>query len=706
MGAGVQKSRFVGRIVASFVTMIASALVIAAPGTPSSSTIHPSSSDTSITQGPQVWNLKNADIRAVIQTMSILTGKSFIVSPEVKGRVTLISHKPMSVNEMYHVFLSMLRMMNYSAVTSDTGVVKIVLAEKANTLSRQIATDNNPGSGDTVVVRVVPLNNVSATELVPVIRPLMSESASVTAYMPSNALIIAGTASNITRIVHLVRQMDQSDINQIRVIHVHYANAVKVVSVIKKLQAASASQGRVNNMSLAADESGNNILVNANAANQLLVKHLVNELDRKSTDGSDTRVVKLNYLTAKKIAPILTRVVQNNGTPASTTSDAKTANATPELGGNNTQVSIQAESNNNALIIHAPASVMTSLLRVIRTLDHRPQEVLVEAIIVKVNESMLNKLGIIWGAVNAGGQLVGSGSTPTSVQDGSVTTPPDNSFQLKIGSNGSVGFLPTDNLGVLLHLLKSNGSSDVLATPSIVVLNNQKATIDDGQNLGLANRVYQGGAVPTGGDQSVTPFNTVQRTNVTLSLEVTPHISPNKMIRMDLIQKDDSVDNSASSNGNPDNPTLNTSQIKTSVLVKSGRILVLGGLIQNQQEKNVQKIPILGDLPLLGHLFRYNTHQMQKTSLMVFIRPIVMNHQSAYTQTRRRYTYMRNEQYRAETHPIERRHLPMLPKLNRQGPVDLLPPAMSVSLPAPTNWQPKKHDVNRDPKKWDSNNGK
>lgn len=626
--------------------------------------------------GPQVWNLKNADIRAVIQTMAILTGKSFIIDPQVQGRVTLVSHKPMSTDEMYQVFLSMLRMLNFSAVPSG-GVIKIVPSEKANILSRQIATEQQPGEGDDIVVRVLPLNNVSATELVPVIRPLMSEDASVTAYMPSNALILAGTASNINRMVALIHQMDESNINQIKVFHVKYANASKVVSVIRSLQNAGASQGRVSNVALSADENGNNILVSANAANQLLVGRLINQLDRKGSGGDDTTVIKLNYLTAKELAPILAKVAQG----ISTTAQDSGKDTTSSTSGGSNNISVQAENNSNALIIHAPKTLMAGLMNVVRRLDVRPQQVLVEAIIVKVNESLLNKLGIVWGAVTSDNQLTGTGSSTDT--DGNVTTTsPDNSFQFKINSKG-VGFLPSGNLGMLLHLLKSNGSSDVLSTPSVVVLNNQKASIDDGANVGLANRSYQGvAATPSTGNTSATPFNTIERQNVTLSLEVTPHISPNKMIRMDLLQKDDSL--AADSSSSSDNPTINTSSIKTSVLVKSGDILVLGGLISNEQDKQVQKLPILGDIPILGHLFRYNTHKIDKTSLMVFIRPIVMSHGNALTQTQHRYRYIRQEQVNmALDKPVDKQ-LPMLPKLDRHGPVHLQSPVgHQVYLPSP-----------------------
>src|SRR3989338_679991 len=201
----------------------------------------------------QIWNLKNADIRAVIQTVSVLTGKNFIVDPVVHGNITLVSQKAMTPDELYQVFLSMLQLLNYAAIPSGN-VIKIVPAMDANALSRQIATKGQPGFGDEIVVRVVAVNHVSATELVPVLRPLMTQSGSVTAYLPSNTLILAGTASNIKRLVAVIHEMDVVNTNQITVMPLLHANAKKVVAIIHALQSGSVSQGNVNNATLAADE--------------------------------------------------------------------------------------------------------------------------------------------------------------------------------------------------------------------------------------------------------------------------------------------------------------------------------------------------------------------------------------------------------------------------------------------------------------------
>lgn len=677
VSSGVIAASFVSLSIGAPVSSLSSKAESVVP-TPLFSSVRPiqsSASKSSDDQKGQVWNLKNADIRSVIQTISILTGKSFLIDPRVQGKVTLISHSPMAPDELYQVFLSMLKTLNFVAIPSGQ-IIRVVPAEEGTALTHLIANSQHPGVGDEIVVRIVPIEHVSATELVPVLRPLVSQSASVMAYMPSNTLILSGTAANVSRLVAVIQQMDNANRNQVSVVPLHYADAKRVVSVIQSLQDAARSQGRVANVSLAADEQNNSVLISASLANQLMIKNLINRLDRKGQSEFDTQVVRLNYLSAKKFAPILAKVA------AGVSAEANEAKATSKGGDDlsaSSKVSIQAEDNTNAIIMRGPKSELIGLRRVITRLDVRPEEVLVEAIIVKVDEKVLDQLGIVWGTVNTSTASGTSGATSIN----GTTASSNNTFGLTVGRHG-VGVLPGTSLAALLHLLKSNGSTDVLSTPSVVVLNNQEAKITDGQNLGLANRSYQGVSptTTTAGATITQPFNILERTDVGLSLKVTPHVSPNLMIRMALQQQDNSVAQEGGQNN--DNPTLNTSEIKTSVLVKSGDVLVLGGLINNQQEKSIQKLPILGDLPLVGHLFRYNTHQLQKKSLMVFIRPLIMTNRVAKKQTMHRYRYVRAQQIEEQTEQLRRGDMPLLPRIQGMSQGPALPrPIVNMRLPAP-----------------------
>ena len=586
----------------------------------------------------QIWNLKDADIRAVIQTVSLVTGKTFIIDPRVQGKVTFVSQHPMAINELYSAFLSMLQILNYAAVASDDGVVKIVPAMNANETGGAIADQSKPGVGDELVVRVVTVNNVSASQLVPVLRPLMPQWSSVTAYSPSNSLILAGTAGNLKRLVSVIHNMDSTNANEVTMVGLKHANAKQVVSVINELQSSDRAEGKVSNVSLAADEDSNSILISGNYDNSFKMKNLINNLDTKNALGAGgTEIVYLNYLTAKKLAPILAKIVGGVSDVGDDGGKGNTSSLKPSVG---SRVSIQAEESDNAIIIHAPKAELASLKKVVLKLDRKPKQVLVEAIIVKVDESLLNQLGIVWGTVNDDGETTGSLNGTSS---------DNNVLALKATKNG-VGLLPGTSLQLLLHVLMSNGSTDILSRPSIVVMNNEEATISDGQDIGIKNRQYLNPGDTTGdttNSNNAAIYNTVERKNVALTLRVTPQISPDNSLRLKIDQKDDNV--SAIASSDPENPVINTSQIKTSVLVHSGSILVLGGLADHQQKLQRSKVPILGDIPLIGHLFSYTNHDVQKKDLMVFLKPVIIDDSKQLNaQTRSKYDYIRRQELDAQ----------------------------------------------------------
>lgn len=600
----------------------------------------------------QIWNLKNADIRAVINTIAALTGKNFIIDPRVSGKVTLVSKRPMTVKELYQVFLSLLSVLNYTAVPAGTNTVKIVPSTLAAYSNNMLANKYHPGVGAQVVIRVVPIKHVSAEQLVPVLRPLLPQWGSVTAYNPSNSLIMVGSAANINKLVAIVHRMDSNRANSVAVVSLHYANAQKLVQVLTQLQVAARAQGKVSNVAIAADSENNSILVSGSLSAQVMMRQLIQRMDTKNATGSDdTVVVRLNYLDAKKMAPLLRKIAMG--------SDAQKAGKKSSIHDVESaqKISVQAAVASNALILHAPALIIKSMLRVIHKLDVRPQQVLVQAIIVKVNQSVLNRLGIIWGT-----QTNSSVDANGNVIQGNFT---NNQASVKVAPG--FGFIHGMSLQALVNALKNHSSTDVLATPSILVLNNEQASIADGKNIGIINRTYSAGVSNSSQNSANTavPFNTFQRTNVTLSLKVTPTISPNNTLRLKIKQKDDSVDQVASSN--PDNPVLDTSQITTSVLVHSGSILVLGGLINNNLTRGYNKVPILGDLPLIGHLFRFRQHSLEKQNLMVFIRPIIVNSQlEAHRQTLKRYQFMRHQEINSRVEePIADHNMPILPALGK-----------------------------------------
>ncbi len=598
----------------------------------------------------QMWNLQDANIRAVIEAISKLTGKNFIVDPRVQGKVTIISSKPMQVDELYQVFLSMLQVLNYVAIPAGK-VIKIIPVIQAKEYAGLSSATSAPGVGDEVVVRVIGLNSVSAQQLVPALQPLIEEWGTITAYSPSNTLILAGSANNVNRLVAIIHTMDEKNASRISVVRLRYANAKKIVETIKALQASERSEGKVSNVSLAASSENNAILISGNAENRYRVKALIQSLDTPNSNGDiSTVVLHLKYLGAKKLAPILLKVARGQLVASKEERDVQ-----DKLGVGETQesaISVQAELDDNAIIISAPSRMITALKRVVKQLDIRPEQVLVQAIIVRVDENTLKQLGVQWGTTNPfdGGDMITATNFPAGI-----------------------GFIPHGNITVLVQALMTNASTDILATPSVVVLNNKSATISDGKNVGIINRQYAGVGAPVT-DNSALPFNTIQRQDVTLQLKVKPQITPDNTINLEIDQQDNSLDPEARSG--PENPTIDTSKINTSVLVNSGDILVLGGLISNDNKEIQNKIPVLGDIPILGYLFRYKNHDIEKKNLMVFIRPVILHtRRQTIEETRQRYDYMRYQEQRKRAGlNVDMDDEPVLPPVDKEKMIRLPDP--------------------------------
>lgn len=639
---------------------------------------------------PQVWNLKNADIHAVIQTVSMVTGKNFIVDPRVQGKVTFVSHDPMSPDELYNAFLSMLQVLNFVAVPSGNAI-KIIPTVDANGANNTMASGIHSRNGAQLVVRVVQVNNVSAIQLIPALRPLMPQWASLTAYAPSNSIILASTAANINHLVDIIHHMDSSTANETIMVPLKNANAKAISDVITKLQSGDRSIGKTPNVSIAPDTVSNSILISGNVNNVSTMRTLIQKMDANANADNDlTKVISLKYLSAKKLAPVLAKIAMgdsstgissstnDNSNANNTTSNSSTSTPTTETSVTNDigngKISVQPDpDSDNAIIIRAPHDMMKQLVGIIKKIDVKPQQVLVEAIIVRMDHSLLDQLGINWSTVT------------TSTSDGTTTTSgTSNTFALKVSRHG-IGIIADGSLQALVQALKSNASTDILSTPSIVVLNGQKATISDGQNVGIVNREYQasGDTDGSGTDNGGVPFNTIERKDVALSLTVTPQISPNNTLRLNIKQEDDTLASTAgSTTTDSTNPTINTSKITTNVMVHSNDILVLGGLTDHQAKKNRNKIPVLGEIPLVGHLFSYTSNDMEKKDLMIFLKPIILNTDlDRRTQTMQRYHYMRQKEI-AATYGIKtpRDQLPVLPNIpegkTRTGPA--LPPPVET----------------------------
>lgn len=582
----------------------------------------------------RLWNLQDADILSVINEVSQETGKNFVVDPRVTGKISLVSSKPLRKSEVYNVFLSVLELLGYSAIPSGN-VIKIVPNMESGEMATRVASRQAPGQGDEVVVRVIPLKNITATQLIPVLRPLMPQWSNISAYTPGNVLILLGRAENLKRIAQIIQDVDQASDNSIQMIPLRQASAVQVAQVLNNLQAASRAAGETASVSIAVDDRSNSILLSGPKSLRLRMRLLIAQLDEPAaTAAGNTEVIYLRYLQAKDFAPLLGKIAQNILGKGGSDSGASASSAAAVSGGagktaakepENT-TSIQAEPNSNAIIITAPPTLMKALKTVVNKLDIRPAQVLVEAIIAEIDEANITSLGIQWGSIQGSGPAIPTSGVPTSFP--------------ALGA-GIIGVIPGSDITAILSVLQNQSGVNILSTPTVVVLDNQKATIEVGQNVPMQTGSYS----PTGSADSQgtpTPFTTISVTPVTLKLDVTPQLNLGSSVRLKLALKNDTLQN-------PQNPGLtpivNTSKINNSVIINSSDILVLGGLISNSNNENINKVPILGNLPIIGTLFQQKTSSQSKKNLMVFIKPVIMHNASeAMMISQEKYADMRSTQ--------------------------------------------------------------
>lgn len=607
------------------------------------------------TMTTRLWNLQDADILSVINEVSQDTGKNFIVDPRVNGKITLVSSKPLKRGQVYPVFLSVLSALGYSAIPSG-GVIKIVPNMESGEQATKVGSQYRPGHGDEVVVRVIPLENVSAAQLIPVIRPLLPQWSNVSSYAPGNVLILLGRADNLKRIIEVVQDVDKASNSGIQMVHLKRASAQQVASVLNNLQTASRASGETPTVSIAVDERSNSLLLGGPQSARLKMRVLISQLDAKTADSSgNTEVVYLRYLQAKTLAPILSKIAENllgkevkSSAPESVAPAAKSTNTATKKSTTSTasvNTFIQAEPNTNAIVITAQPALMAVMKSVISKLDVRPAQVLVQAIIAEIDENSLTALGIQWGSADGNGQFTTTGTSLLSFPS--------------LGA-GIVGLIPGSDIQAVLSVLQNNHGVDILSTPSIMVLDNQKATIEVGQDVPFQTGTY----ATTGGANTVTPFTTIDQKAVTLKLDVTPQINLGKAVRLKLNLKNDTLQNPQ----NPGlNPIINTSKIANSVIINSDDILVLGGLMSNSNNESINKVPILGDIPILGKmLFTQKITSYEKKNLMVFLKPIILHDSElAMTISQEKYSQLRSTQAN---------YVDDMAKIGKQRQNTLLPP--------------------------------
>jgi len=574
-------------------------------------------------------NLENTDINTLISTIADKTGKNFIVDPRVKGKVTIISHRALTRDEVYQTFLSILEVHGFAAVPGE-GVVKIVPDSTAKQSSIRTASRGAPGRGDELVTRVVTIDYVNAMQLVPILRPLIPQQGHMAAFPSSNVLIVSDRADNIARIIQLIKRIDRPSNDDVEVLQLQYASASEMVRILSALKKSSGVGKQANRTPmLVADERTNSLLLGGDKGERLRLRALIAHLDSPTGSGGSTQVVYLKYADAASLVPVLTSVSSNI---------SKVNGKAKSVGKSASNISIQADVNTNALVITAQPDVMRSLKSVIRQLDIRRAQVLVEAIIAEVSSTKSSELGVQFGSLDTSNGIVSSefpgsgpnllalalGNDPLTTLGGGLT----------LGAGNARG---GNRFGVLLRAIASDDDSNLLSTPNLVMLDNEEAEIIVGQNVPFVTGSQQ----TTGG--LANPFQTIQRKDVGLTLRVKPQINEGDAIKLEITQETSSVVPDNSSVTSADIIT-NKRSIKTTVMVDDGEIIVLGGLISDDLTEGVSKVPLLGDIPILGNLFSSRTTRKLKTNLMVFLHPVILKDGKGKLLSSNKYNYIRAQQ--------------------------------------------------------------
>ncbi|MDD4966848.1 type II secretion system secretin GspD [Halothiobacillus sp.] len=585
-------------------------------------------------------NFRDMDIGALIEAVSKVTGKNFIVDPRVKARVTVISAKPMSPQKLYDVFLSILQVNGFAAVPAGN-VIKIVPEINA----RSDAQPVNPGAsadGDQMVTEVVRLRYVPAAPLLTVLRQIMPQQAALSVYPDSNSLVITDRAGNIGRLKKILAKVDQPAVGDVEIIRLKRASADSVVSTLKALFGASGSGATTpgaapaaggNNFSrvpvFAADDRTNSVLLSGDAVSRAKMRAIILNLDMPQTNYGNTRVFRLKYANAEDLVGVLKGFMSTNGAASTGATATKEATTNPD----NNRLEIAADKSLNALVVTASPSRMQTVESVIDQLDIRRKQVLVEAIIAEVSNGVTKKLGTQFlvgggsGTVPIGistfnGLLSSVASSAAQAGTGSVGSAIGLGLAGALGDGGNVGVGRFGQGGadfaLLVSALAGNSGNNILSTPSLLTLDNQEASIVVGQNIPIVTGSY----AQTGSATSPTnPFQTITREDIGVKLKVTPTISPDGTVRLKIEQEVSSLDSAAQSSAGL---ITNKRNVTTTVQVDDGDVVVLGGLIDDSTNSNQQSVPGLGDIPILGNLFRYRSASTNKRNLMIFIRPLIV----------------------------------------------------------------------------------
>ncbi|MEH6556970.1 MAG: type II secretion system secretin GspD [Oceanicoccus sp.] len=561
-------------------------------------------------------NMRDADIRALIQWVADNTGKNIVVHRDVKGKVTVLSPEPLTVDEAYQVFLSVLQVHQYAVIETPEALKIVPRSIAAGGALPYAAGSTNAD----MVVSVVKIENTSVVQMAEALRPLMSKDAVIKPYVATNALVLADHASNINSARQLIRQLDKASDSEIDVIALQHADAESVLQSLSTLLPSGSQQADALNINISANERSNSILLAGDPAKRKQFRELIKKLDTPMDGDGNTQVVYLHYVDASEIVPILENLAK------SIQSNQKDTDS---------NISIEASESANALVINAPPSILATMKTIVSQLDIRRAQVMIEAILVEVRGELASDVGVTWitdpdnsiiGAVNTLGDL----SLADAPSDGS-------SLPFSAGRGFTFGYFNSGDLQAALRALSATQNASILSTPTIVALDNEEASLLVGQNVPFIT-----GQSTSAASSTNDPFTTIERQDIGTSLVVTPRINQGDSITLEINQKTETI---APSIDIASDIVTNKREIITKALIRDDQVLVIGGLINDEETEIVEKVPILGDIPFLGKLFSSKGTSHTKTNLMVFIHPTILRNDKQIEQmTQKRYQYMQGLQ--------------------------------------------------------------
>ncbi len=682
-------------------TALVAALALAAGG--AGAQAPPAAADDTVT-----LNFVNADIHAVVKAVAEMTGRNFLIDPRVQGSVNIIAPKPVPRNMVFPILLSALRVQGFAAVGGDLGYVNIVPEADAKFLAGTRAAARV--RGDQIVTEVFQLQHEPAAQVVATLRPLVAPNNVINAFPASNTVVITDYASNLARLRKVIATVDQPAPSELSAIRLRYAAAVDVGQAVQRLvpeASQAAGPGAAPRVALSVDARTNSLLVRAdNPVAAKRIRGLAEQMDVPNAAGGNIHVVYLKNAQAERLAEALRAIVTGQpvarsaapaapgqpGAPAAQPVAAPVSgagSAGAAAAGALATASIQAHPETNSLVIIASDAVYQGLRAVIEKLDARRAQVFVEALIVEIAASKSAEFGIQWQAIpsGAGG---GNATQGFGVQNFNLT-PGSNVTQLAreplaIGQGLSLGLIRGTitiagveilNIAALVRALEQDSTANILSTPTLLTLDNEEAKIQVGQNIPIVTGSFS--TLSGAGGAVVNPFQTFERRDIGVTLKVRPQIAEGGTVKMALYQEVSSIFNAT----NPTGIILNKRSLESQVLVDDGQIIVLGGLISDDVQTGKQAVPVLGDIPVLGTLFRYDTRRREKVNLMIFLRPVVLRDATTSAAlTGNRYEVIRGIQgtvQAPERPPLPAMPGPRLPPTPPAGP----PPQPPLFVPSP-----------------------